>query len=241
MRYRFALVALAFVGLAAPIQAQVNPKFVFIANGAGGGTTVSDNMADLAGEMNLPLRFHTIFWCRGDHAIADYKDHVAQWTASYRLAEMALRVRRDCPKAEIYFVGNSTGTAIVTRAAEMLPRDSIDRIILIAAPISPTYDLRPALRASRAGIDNFWSPDDDLLDRVTPDWGNLDGVKGPAAGRVGFWYPRWTDAEGFGAYKNVRQYRWCPGMPGNGGHFTWTVRTENMRCYMMPLFVTSDK
>ncbi|HZZ78149.1 MAG TPA: alpha/beta hydrolase [Gemmataceae bacterium] len=241
MRYRFPLVVLAFIGLHGSAHAQAGPKLVFLVNGAGGGTTITDNIPELASEMHLPLRFHTIWWCRGDHAIADYKDHVAQYLAAQRLAEATLQVRRACPNAEIYFVGNSTGTGIVLRAAEMLPAQSVERIILIAAPISATYDLRPSLRTSRAGIDNFWSPDDDLLDRVTPDWGNLDGVKGPAAGRIGFWYPRWTDAEGFDAYKNIRQYRWRPGMEGHGGHFTWTTRRDNMRCYIMPLFMVSDK
>jgi hypothetical protein len=63
----------------------------------------------------------------------------------------------------------------------------------------------------------------------------MDGSKGPAAGRVGFWYPRWTDAEGFDAYRNIRQYRWRPGMEGNGGHFAWD-RKGNMSTWIMPLF-----
>ena len=242
MRTRFLLVGLAFFGfLQAPVFGQTfkhldGQKLVFIVNGAGGGSTVTDRISDLTVEMNLPLRIQTIWWCRGDHALQDYKDHPAQWQAACRLAEWTMLIRRDCPKAEIYFVGSSTGTGIVLQAAEMLPAKSVDRILLIAAPVSSTHDLRPALRTSRAGIDNFWSPDDDLLDRVAMNWGMMDGGSGPAAGRVGFWYPRWTDAEGFDAYRNIRQYRWCYGMEGHGGHFTWDY-WGNMRSYIMPLFM----
>ncbi len=242
MRNRFLLVGLAFIGiLQTPVLGQTfkhldGQKLVFIVNGAGSGSTLTDRMTDLACEMNLPLRIQTIRWCRGDNALQDYKDHQAQWQAACRLAEWTMLIRRDCPKAEIYFVGSSTGTGIVLQAAEMLPAKSVDRILLIAAPVSSTHDLRPALRTSRTGIDNFWSPDDDLLDRVAMNWGMMDGGVGPAAGRVGFWYPRWTDAEGFDAYRNIRQYRWCYGMEGHGGHFTWDY-WGNLRCYIMPLFL----
>ena len=249
MRVPFLSVGLAFFGLLAsarggPEIAVPNykhldgQKLVFIVNGAGGGSTVSDRICDLTAEMHLPLRIHTIHWCRGDHALQDYKDRAAQWQAAFRLAEATTLIRRDCPRAEIYFVGSSTGCGIVLNAAEMLPGRSVDRIVLIAAPVSSTRDLRPALRTSRAGIDNFWSPDDDLLDRVAQNWGMMDGGNGPAAGRVGFWYPRWTDAEGFDSYRNIRQYRWRPGMAGHGGHFTWDVEA-NLRYFVVPLFLES--
>ncbi len=250
MRIRILLAGLAFFGiLHAPVFGQTKEvvqrptfkhldgqKLVFIVNGAGGGSTVTDNLTALAWEMNLPLRIQTIWWCRGDNALQDYKDHHAHWSAACRLANWTMLLRQDCPNAEIYFVGSSTGTGIVLQAAEMLPPKSVERILLLAAPVSSTHDLRPALRTSRAGIDNFWSPDDDLLDRVQQNWGMMDGGKGPAAGRIGFWYPRWTDAEGFDAYRNIRQYRWVPGMEGHGGHFTWDWK-GNMRCYIMPLFM----
>lgn len=243
MGYRFLLAAVAFIGfLEAPAFAQApsykhldGKKLVFIVNGAGGGSTVTDNLTAIAADMKLPLCIQTIWWCRGDHALQDYRDRQAQAEAAFRLASWTTLIRRDCPHADIYLVGSSTGCGIVLQAAEMLPAKSVERILLIAAPVSSTHDLRPALKASRLGLDNFWSPDDDLLDRVNQNWGMMDGGPGPAAGRIGFWYPRWTDAEGFASYKNIRQYRWRPGMEGNGGHFTWDFK-GNMRSFIVPLF-----
>jgi pimeloyl-ACP methyl ester carboxylesterase len=121
------------------------------------------------------------------------------------------------------FAAHSTGTYIALVAAEMLPPRSLDRIVLLASTASPYYDLRPALRATRGGIDNYLSVDDDVLytaqDYVRPADGQK-GQRGAMAGRTGFHFP--CGLKDCAEYANLRQYAWQPWYYGQGGHFVWT-------------------
>ena len=65
--------------------------------------------------------------------------------------------RQAYPGRKVYLVGHSAGCAVVLAAAERLPTDSVDRLILLAPSVCVTYDLRPALRTVRCGIDVFYS------------------------------------------------------------------------------------
>lgn len=207
---------------------------VFVANGVGGSTTVSDNLLDLNGAKNLGLRIQMVPWCRHNSPLEDLTDHQAQLHAATRIACAVTAFRRDCPNLPIFFVGHSAGARIVLAAAEMLPEKSVDRIILLAPAVSCGYDLTGALRASRGGIDHFWSSLDGVL-QTAEDYSALaDGVKGPAAGRVGF-RPAFSDKKDIEAFRNVRQYRWTEEFSGSGGHFAWTLR-HNMKKVVAPLF-----
>lgn len=256
MHMRVVLIVLAFVAFVQPSLLGQSPRpvpapawnlkhldgkrLVFVVNGAGEATTVSDHLTALGNETNQEIHVQMVTWCRGANALEDYKDTLVHLLAARRLAGWTLLIRRDCPNAEISYVGHSTGTRIALLAAEMLPEKTLERIILIASVDGSRYDLRPALRSSRSGIDHFWSAEDEILERVPERWGLPDGSKGQAAGYVGFHYPHWTDAEGFDAYRNIRQYRWHAGLHGSGGHFTWSSRT-NIQNAILPLLCTTRR
>jgi pimeloyl-ACP methyl ester carboxylesterase len=113
------------------------------------------------------------------------------------------------PDRPIYLIGHSAGAGLILAAAEKLPPASIERMILLAAAVSPTYDLRPALRATRRELVAFNS----TYDRVCLDWctslfGTVDRVYGPAAGLDGFREPADLDEEGRGAYRRLVQVPW---------------------------------
>ena len=206
MRVPFLSVGLAFFGLLAsarggPEIAVPNykhldgQKLVFIVNGAGGGSTVSDRICDLTAEMHLPLRIHTIHWCRGDRALQDYKDRAAQWQAAFRLAEATTLIRRDCPRAENLFC----------RLEHRLRHCAECRRDAAGPERGPhRLDRRPGQLDARsaAGIAHEPGGDRQFLEPGRrsarprrPELGDDGRGQRSRRGRVGFWYPRWTDAE----------------------------------------------
>ena len=210
---------------------------VFVANGVGGSTVVSDNLLDLNGEKQLGLRIQMVPWCRHNSLFMDLTDQEAQLKAAARIACSVSAIRQDCPNAHIFFVGHSAGARVVLAAAEMLPPQSVDRIIVLAPAVSYTTDLTTALKTSRYGIDNFFSSEDSVLDSENRRYRNADGPKTHAAGRAGFHLVS-CDKQDIDLYRNVRQYRWTAEHCGNGGHYAWALR-HNMKNAIVPLFFTA--
>src|SRR5262245_5879546 len=166
--------ALAIVALALPACAQVPtvlspheavdppPRHVvFVADGAGDYRACSSSLRDTVRGDGLPLEVVTFAWSHGYlRNFADHSDYAFARFRGRELAEKVLEQRRSRPDLPVSLVGHSAGCGVVLAAAEQLPPDSIERIILLAPSVSEEYDARPALRAARLGIDNFYSPDD---------------------------------------------------------------------------------
>jgi pimeloyl-ACP methyl ester carboxylesterase len=146
-----------------------------------------------------------------------------------------VQLRKRRPDCRIVVVGYSTGSRVALAAAEMLPPRSLDRLIVIASSVSSSYDLRPALRASRGGIDSYFSNDDPVLLNAEGNLGTADGRTGPMAGRAGFVYP--CDPRNCGAYANLRQYRWQAELGGQGGHAVW-IRPDFLRRSVVPVILS---
>ncbi len=120
----------------------------------------------------------------------------------------------------VYLLGHSAGAGLVLEAAGRLPPGSLERVVVLSAAVSPTYDLRPALRAARGGVVSFSS----TCDRFTLSWGTtqfgtVDRVYGPAAGLDGFRVPEGLDPEGQALYARLvqRPWRWGMLLEGCGG------------------------
>ncbi len=213
------------------------PKIVFVVNGVGQSTLISDRLEMITEANELKVKIQNVAWCRaGCSSLEHYKDHSGHLKAASAMAARTSKIRKESPDTEIYYVGHSTGARIALLAAEMAPEKSVNRIILIASAVGHTYDLRPALRASRNGIDHFWSPEDEFLDLVAETHGLPDGSKGRAAGQVGFHVPAVKDGQGRDAYKNVRQFCWSDQKPVTGGHFAWTSKIALKR-FVVPMIV----
>lgn len=157
-----------------------------------------------------------------------------QRCASKRILDSVLAWRRAHPSSRIVMVGYSAGTAVTLRAAAQLPPNTVNRIILLAPLASPDYDLSSALRASREGIDAFYSEHDEVLHLAIPHLRTSDGKRAPSSGQVGFRVPA-----GNPLYRKLRQYGYREeyGAYGHcGGHFGW-VRPRFVCAFILPLIV----
>jgi pimeloyl-ACP methyl ester carboxylesterase len=240
MRHRvFAILLLGMIATP-PALAQVpaaswdNRIVVFIADGSGDSTTLSDNLSEVTGG-RYGLILQRVPWCRYGSIRLDYKDEPAQLAAAAQLAHCAQVLRQNCPGCRIVFIGHSAGTRVVLAAAEMLPPAGVDRIILLSSSLAWSYDLSGALRASSGGIDNFYSTYDALVAN-TAELGTSEGIPTSAAGLIGFrWQPGAPHTE---LHANLRQYYWREGMRGQGGHYVWTLQA-NLRAWVLPLICSA--
>jgi pimeloyl-ACP methyl ester carboxylesterase len=215
---------------------------LFVADGSGDFRTLSCNLAQAVGEARLPLAVETVVWSHGyGRYVIDHVDHCNHLEMGRQLAERVLAYRRSYPWLRIYLAGHSAGNAVVLAAAERLPPDTVDRIILLAPSVSPGYDLRPALASSREGIDAFISDRDrivlDLCMRVV---GCADDSRrGAAAGRVGF-RPVVGSPCDAALYTRLRQHGWNCAVAWcghRGGHYG-NNRVGFLRAYVLPLLLT---
>lgn len=211
---------------------------VIVADGAGDFRDLSANINGAILETCTPLHVETFVWSHGYRRyVADQIDHDNHVTQSRRLAEYVCRYRQHFPHRSIFLVGNSAGCEILLGAAELLPPDSIDRIVLLAPSVCAYRDLRPALRTARGGIDVFTSHKDRLIlglgVRIV---GATEGDCNTAAGLMGF-RPVIASAEDAAWYQRLRQHPWERAMSErghNGGHFG-SSHPDFLRSYIVPL------
>jgi pimeloyl-ACP methyl ester carboxylesterase len=136
-------------------------------------------------------------------------------------------------------LGYSTGSAVVLAAAELLPRGSIDHIILLAPSVCASHDLRPALGTARDGIDVFYSNDDRIiLGAGMKILGTAEGGCRQAAGQSGF-KPVIVCPGDAALYSKLRQHEWDPvvAWTGNDGGHYGSNQPDFLRVYVLPLLV----
>jgi pimeloyl-ACP methyl ester carboxylesterase len=211
---------------------------VFSADGAGGFEATSNALRDVVASTGLPLCVEAVPWSHGYcRVIADQVDWCYARKQGEALAARIVNLRAACPDLEIYVLGHSAGAAVALSAVEALPPGSIDRLILLAPSISTEYDMRPALRVPRDGIDVFFSGRDvGYLGLGILIFGTADRRWCPAAGRVGF-QPICTCPEDTALYAKLRQHPWhpCQAWTGNfGGHYG-SYRPGFLAAYILQL------
>jgi pimeloyl-ACP methyl ester carboxylesterase len=105
---------------------------VFVANGSGDFRTVSTNLCQAVADATAPLQVETFVWSRGyGRYVLDHTDHANHLAQGRRLATQVAAYRQSCPGQRVYLVGHSAGCAVVLAAAEVLPPDGVDRIVLL--------------------------------------------------------------------------------------------------------------
>jgi pimeloyl-ACP methyl ester carboxylesterase len=194
-------------------------------------------------DAHLPLGVEVFEWTHGQGRIlADQMDAAHARAEGLQLAGQVVSYRRHYPGGEVYLVGHSAGCAVILAAVEALPPNMVDRIILLAPSVSVDYDLRPALRNCRDGIDVFCSPRDvGYLGVGVSLIGTADRRWRPAAGRVGF-CPQGVTAEERALYAKLRQHPWDPCLDwsdNHGGHFG-TYQPIYLRAYVLPLLTRAS-
>jgi len=241
------MAALAGLGCVGPRQEIVQTCYltgreqgvIFVADGAGGFGGTSQAVSQAVAQAHLPLITVPVEWSHGwGRFVADQINSAYSRECGCKLAGEIAPYRQAHPQCKVYLIAHSAGSAVVLAAAEALPPDSIDGIVLLSPSIASNYDLRPSLRCVREGIDVFCSQRDIAqLGIGVAVVGTADGCWGcTAAGRVGF-QPRIQCPEDPALYAKLRQHPWdsCLAWTGNrGGHYGG-YRPEFLQAYVLPL------
>jgi len=221
-----------------PVPIIPGQPVVFSVDGAGKYNGTTSALDQVVKEERLPLTVVPVEWSHGrGRIISDQTDCPHAREQGQRLAEQIMVVRESCPSSKVYIVAHSAGSLVALSAAEQLPPNSVEHIVLLAPAVSADYDVRPALRSSREGMDVFTSERDVLFLR----WGvALIGTTDRqrtthAAGRVGF-QPSVQAPEDAALYSKLRQHSWheCVEWTGhNGGHYG-PNHPRFLRAYVLP-------
>jgi pimeloyl-ACP methyl ester carboxylesterase len=211
---------------------------IFLADGAGDFQVTSSVLERVLVEDHVPLEVRSVRWSHGYWRVAaDQFDEMHARAEGWKLAEQIKAERRAHPEEEIYLLGYSAGSSVILSAAEELPPQIVDRIILLAASAPTNYDLRPALRSSRDGIDSFYSRRDRWCLGLFLRMEVMLGIKyTPAGGRIGF-RPVIESPEDAVCYSRLRQHPWEPEWEwaGNGGGHYGAHQPEFLRLFILPL------
>lgn len=146
------------------------------------------------------------------------------------LASRIVAYQRQHPGKPVYLIGHSGGGGIAVFVLEALPPGrQVTSAMLLAPALSPTYDLRRALRRTRHGIWNFYSEHDvGFLKVGTTIFGTVDREHASAAGATGFREPPGMGPEGRELYRTrLHQVKYTPRMAKaghGGGHTGWASR-----------------
>lgn len=219
---------------------QLSPRHVAMAaDGAGDYRTCSETIRATAQADARPLEVITFVWSHGYlHNLADHTDYAFARDRGRELAELVVTRRQAHPDVPVSLIGHSAGCGVVLAAAEQLPPDSIERVILLGPSVSSHYDIRPALRAARYGVDLFCSPRDVVwLGAFIQLFGAMDDpIATRTAGRFGF-DVRSDDPSDAVLCAKLRQYTWNPSLRTvghDGGHFG-AYAPEHLRRFILPL------
>jgi pimeloyl-ACP methyl ester carboxylesterase len=211
---------------------------VFVANGAGGFRATSEAFRQALGEKGVPLAVETVAWSHGyGRVLADQIDQRHAQAEGHCLAVRVAAYRQSHPTDEIYLVGHSAGSAVVLAAAESLPHDTVDQMILLSPSVSAEYDVRQALRTCRKGVDVFFSTRDVAFLGVAVGLvGTTDRHWSAPAGRVGF-HPQPAAPEDMVLVAKLRQHPWhpCLAWSGNHGGHRGSYHVGYLKAYVLPL------
>ncbi len=165
-----------------------------------------------------------------------------------RIADRIVQYHQDYPDRPVHLVGHSGGAGVAVLALEALPHGcNVRSALLLAAALSPDYDLTKALSHTDAGIWNFYSDSDvGYLQVGTSLFGTIDRRHTRAAGAVGFKPARTvgsTPSSGQKLYAKLHNVGYRPTMSdaGNrGGHAGWTKRSFVALWLAPVILATSD-
>jgi pimeloyl-ACP methyl ester carboxylesterase len=213
-------------------------------DGAGSFHATSQAIEKAVAEECLPLAVVTVEWSHGyGRVVADHTDWCHSQQEGLRLAGQIASDRQACPGRAVYLIAHSAGAAVALSAAAAVPPDTIDRIILLSPSVSTNFDIRPALRNSREGIDVFYSRRDAFsLGLCVALVGTADGCRTcQAAGRFGFQGQPETPDDAV-LYCKLRQHPWARYVlwTGNLGGHSGTKHQRFLHAYVLPLLEGQD-
>jgi hypothetical protein len=217
-------------------QNAADPRpLVWVVDGAGDLRGCSNAVTQANLLAGTPVEVVTFNWSHGHRRLLmDQIDAGHAREQGKRLAALVRERQLREPGRRVVIVSHSAGCAVALAAGDVLPPDSVDRIVLLAPSVSVGYDLRPTIRAAREGVDVFCSKKDWVaLGFVTRIVGTTDRFGAAAAGRNGF---RADTVDGQDV-PLLRQHFWTPDVAWSGhtgGHHGMYSPTF-LHHYLFPL------
>lgn len=213
---------------------------VWVLDGAGDLKGCSNALGAVNSLVGSPVELVVFPWSHGyRRLLRDQIDGAHARDQGVKLAGAVLARRAREPDRRAVLVAHSAGCAVALAAGDVLPPDSLDRVLLLAPSVSTDYDLRPTLRAAREGVDVFCSTRDWVaLGFVIRVVGTTDNGSGSAAGRWGF-RPRGPAALAPEEAARLRQHFWTRELAWTGhtgGHHGMHA-PEFVRHYLLPLMI----
>ena len=202
-------------------EERLNQGLVIILPGIEGCSFL--NLAILHGllDAKLPYAMEIFDWTTGNKFLTLY--HLRAWRRNHRIAnQLAKKVvayQTKYPGRPVWIVGHSGGGGMAVLTAQALPDlHRLEGLVLLAAAISPRFDLGPAMHKVDRGVWSFHSWLDCLFVGLgTTIFGTFDGWHMPAAGMIGF-----LRGKSAAASTNFQQIGYRPRMLtafNFGGHF----------------------
>ncbi len=148
-----------------------------------------------------------------------------------KIARRIMEYQDKYPGKPVHLIGHSGGGGVAVYALEALPANrQITAAILLGPALAPDYDLCRALKRTRLGIWNYYSPYDvGFLRAGTTVMGTVDGRHTSAAGAVSFAQPWGLDEEDRRLYgSKLHQQGYTPKMADSGHrgrHTHWAKRS----------------
>ena len=217
----FLVCALPF-GASLRAQDEKPPGLIIVIGGVGGLDFLGGAAQIGLPRVGIKHEIREFVWTHGwGRVFKDLQDTRHLSKKAEELARIIRRFNDEHPERPVFLLAKSGGTGLALAAAELLPANALERIILLSAAVSPGYDLRQALRATRREIVSYHSSFDQIvLNWGTRQFGTIDRVYGPSAGLHGFEPPPDLDAEGTMLYRRLVQIPWqsrmlLQGHPGN--------------------------
>jgi hypothetical protein len=233
----------AVLAAPAPSVAAASPcacqGIVFVLDGAGGFEAASRFIRTAVAEEGMPLDVRTFHWTHGYMRVVSDEMHATHAQREGRkLAEAVLNCRQEAPGVPIYLIGHSAGCGVLLNAADHLPPNIVERMVLLSPSVSSKRDLRPALHCSCRGVDAFISSHDWIcLGLMTSVAGTADRRwRAGAAGKIGF-QPILADPGDEALYAKLRQYPWDSSLMWTGhkgGHYG-CYQPKFLRTFVLPL------
>lgn len=211
---------------------------VYAVDGAGAFFGMSTALRRALNAYKCPINVSTFHWSHGyARVFADQCGISHAKEQGGRLATLLIERRRRYPDGRIFVFAHCAGSAIALAAAEAVPPGTIDRLVMLAPSMSSDYDMRPALRACRDGVDVHCSEHDGYLRCIfflgTGDRQRFCSI----AGRTGF-QPIIESEEDKALYAKLHQRRWEESYEWTGhegGHYG-AYQKRYLKAYVLPMF-----
>jgi hypothetical protein len=206
--------------------------YIIIAESSNESTSLAENLASALDSFNRTATIRVIDWSRSVSPREDYCNRSAQYLGANRVLHEVRTIQQTCPNSPIVLMGYVAGTRVILSAAEKLPPGSVDKIMLFSPSVSSYYDLRPALRTARGGVDVFYNPGDNILEVKETELGTSDGARTTTAGMTSFLIAKnQFGLAGDPVLCNLRQHDVSRYL---GGHYA-AIRTPVLREQVVPL------